>query len=75
MTVPFFNSEVEARKKVVELFKKWVWRPEQYALRREFIERVEKNEIETVACFCDVNTVCHGDVWIDVWNEYKKGEA
>lgn len=38
---------------------------------QKFIDECEKKGIEHIACFCPVDVPCHGDVWLEVWNEYK----
>lgn len=40
--------------------------------KREFVDYCVKREIKSVACFCPIDSPCHGDVWIEVWNEYQK---
>lgn len=42
-------------------------------LMQLFVDICENRGIEHVACFCPVDMPCHGDVWLEVWNEYKKG--
>lgn len=41
-------------------------------LKQKFIDTCVKKNIQHLACFCSVDSPCHGDVWLDVWNEYQK---
>ena len=52
----------------VAAFEAWIWQPEQAGLRHEFTERVECEGIRHIACWCKAGDQCHGDIWIDVWD-------
>ena len=36
-----------------------------------FVDTCENRGIEHLACFCPVDSPCHGDVWLQVWEDYK----
>lgn len=65
---PFPMQNEADRDRVVIEFREWVNRPEQDDLRREFIERCKKENKKHIACWCSLESPCHGDVWIEVWN-------
>jgi len=56
----------------VELFRRWVNKPEQAGLRELFIQTCEAGSIEHLACFCRPDLACHSDVWLEIWNDYQK---
>jgi hypothetical protein len=52
-----------------ESFREWIRnKPE---LIRDFLLVCEMKRIEHIACFCPLENECHGDVWIEVWNNRK----
>lgn len=67
---PFVMRNEADRDRVVIEFREWLKQPEQDALCREFIQRCLKDGIEHIACFCPVESVCHGDVWLELWDHY-----
>lgn len=62
--------------RVVKKFREWVYAPEQARLRRDFIDRCIQDGIEHVACWCEVqcNVLCHGDIWLEIWNNRETHE-
>jgi len=51
--------------RVVKLFKEWLYKPEQYPLRIEFIEWCKRDGIKHLACWCKPEEFCHGDIWLE----------
>lgn len=67
-----FKAENEADKdRVVIEFTAWIKEPEQNNLIRSFVRHCEIYKIQHIACFCGLYSVCHGDIWLDVWNTYQ----
>lgn len=56
------------RWEAVNRFRKWIYQDEQMVLRAKFVRRCERDEIEHLACWCDVSKDCHADVWLEIWN-------
>lgn len=63
----YVGKELPTRTKQVEAFRNWIWQPEQINLRDEFMSRVKRDGIKYVACWCDTDDLCHGDVWLEVY--------
>ena len=64
----YIGKNEPTRRKQVEAFQNWIWKYEQMGLRSEFIDRCEHEGIEHIACWCKKDEMCHGDVWLDIWN-------
>lgn len=64
------NKKTKAEQKAAFAF--WIRKPEQVGLINEFLERCATNKIKFIACWCKVGTSCHGDTWVDIWNEAQK---
>lgn len=58
----------EERQFVIRMFKSDLWWRKE--LVREFLSECEEKGIEHIACFCPLDVPCHGDVWLEVWNEH-----
>ena len=50
------------RGECINMFRRWVWLPEQKALRNQARREMPGKDLE---CFCKPYA-CHGDVWLEV---------
>jgi hypothetical protein len=67
-----FDDERQRRKKATQGFRKWIKEPEQAELVQKFIRTCREKHIEHLACWCDCSgdMRCHGDAWLELWNEH-----
>ena len=62
-------SETVTREEAVNKFRLHIRNPMFEWKIKAFMERCKRDGIKHIACWCKLNDICHGDVWLEIWNE------